>query len=109
MTRDPGLALLGLGARAGSLVVGTAGVQAGLRRGNVALVVVAQDRSRRTVDKVERVARGRGVAVVEGPVSAQLGAAVGRAPLMAVGITDPRLAAGYRARQSERTGGSSGE
>ena len=109
MSLHAGLDLLGLGARAGTVLFGVGAVQAGLRRGDVVLVVVARDRSARAVEKVERAARGHGVEVVEGPPAAELGAAVGRAPLMAAGITDPRLAAGYRARQGERTGGSRGE
>jgi len=106
---DPGLALLGLGARGGNLVYGTTGVQAAMRRGRLALIVVARDRSQRTVDKVERAARARDVPVMEGPSAVELGAAVGRSPLMAVGITDPRLAEGYRARAGARTGGSRGK
>jgi ribosomal protein L7Ae-like RNA K-turn-binding protein len=108
VTAGGALALLGLGARAGRLAFGTTGVQAALRRGTVALVVLAADRSQRTRDKVERLATARGVPVVTGPDAAALGAAVGRAPLMAVGITDPHLAAGYRAR-ALRTGGKRGE
>jgi ribosomal protein L7Ae-like RNA K-turn-binding protein len=63
------LALIGLAMKAGALVVGASGVRAGLKRGQVVLVVVADDRSRRTDEKVVRLARGKGVRVQVGPAS----------------------------------------
>jgi ribosomal protein L7Ae-like RNA K-turn-binding protein len=88
------LALIGLAMKAGALVVGASGVRAGLKRGQVVLVVVADDRSRRTDEKVVRLARGKGVRVQVGPDANELGRRVGRAPLQAVGVTDPQLAGG---------------
>lgn len=88
--------LLGLGVRARSVVVGVAGVRAGLARGEVVCVVLARDASPRTRDKVERPARARGVAVCLGPAAAALGGGLGRAPVQAVGITDSALARGVR-------------
>ncbi len=88
--------LLGLGLRAGKLVVGTGGVRAGLQRGKVALVIVASDRSPRTYDKVTRLAEARGVPLLEGPPASELGRQVGRDLVQAVGVTDPHLAAGLQ-------------
>jgi ribosomal protein L7Ae-like RNA K-turn-binding protein len=89
-----GLGLLGLGARARSLVVGVAGVRARLQRGSVRCVVLAADASARTREKVERLALARGVPVVRGPAAATLGAGLGRPPVQAVGVEDGALARG---------------
>lgn len=91
------LGLLGLGARAGSLVVGVNGVRAALRRGDIALVVAARDCSARTEDKVLRLARGKQVPVLVGPMAEQLGARIGREAVQVVGVRDARLAAGMLA------------
>jgi ribosomal protein L7Ae-like RNA K-turn-binding protein len=96
------LGLLGLAARAGALTVGTGATRAGLQRGEVRLVVLAGDRSPRTEDKVERLARGTAVPVVFGPDAAALGARLGRAAVQAVGIVDPRFAEGILAAGSGR-------
>jgi ribosomal protein L7Ae-like RNA K-turn-binding protein len=94
------LGLLGLAARAGALTVGTGATRAGLRRGDVRLVVLADDRSPRTADKVERLARGTAVPVVIGPEAVALGARIGRGAVQAVGITDPAFADGILAAGS---------
>lgn len=91
------LGLLGLGVRARTVTIGTAGVRAGLQRGEIALVVVAQNRSRRTDEKVVRLAHGTGVPVLEGPDDGELGRRLGRRAVQAVGVRDGRLAAGIGA------------
>ena len=96
MNHAPGLGLLGLGLKAGSVVVGTGGVRAGLQRGEVVLVVVASDLSDRTDEKVARLARGSGVTVLVGPTASELGQRLGRDSIQAVGVTDRRLAKGLR-------------
>jgi ribosomal protein L7Ae-like RNA K-turn-binding protein len=88
------LALIGLAMRAGALVVGAAGVRAAVKRGQVSLIVVANDHSRRTEEKVVRLAKGKGVRVQLGPQARELGRLLGRAPVQAVGVTDPQLAGG---------------
>ncbi len=95
MTAGP-LGLLGLGMRAGSVVVGTGGVRAALQRGELALVMVANDRSSRTEEKVLRLARARGVPLVVGPNADDLGRSVGRGSVQAVSVRDAKLAAGIR-------------
>ena len=86
--------LLGLGVRAGNVVIGVSGVRARLQRGRIAVVVVAADASPRTRDKVERLARACGVPVLAGPVAERLGAQLGRAPVQTVGTEDRALARG---------------
>lgn len=88
------LGLLGLGVRAGSVVIGTNGVRAGLQRGEVALVIVAADFSPRTEEKVVVLARARRVQVLQGPAARELGRRLGRSPVQAVGVRDAKLAAG---------------
>ena len=92
--RDGDLALLGLAMRAGAVIVGTAGVRLALRRDGVRLVVVASDHSKRTEEKVVRLARGRGVEIVLGPPASELGRRLGREAVQALGVTDPRFAKG---------------
>ena len=91
------LGLLGLGQRAGSVIVGVDGVRTGLRAGKCALVVVAADASARAMEKVVRLADGRGVPRVTGPSAADIGQRLGRPPVMVVGVCDPALARGIRA------------
>jgi len=86
--------LLGLGLRAGNVVVGVAGVRAGLQRGKLACVVLAQDAGPRTIEKVARLADARKIPVLRGPAADELGMALGRPPVQAVGVTDTALARG---------------
>ena len=86
--------LLGLGVRAGTVVIGVAGVRAGLQRGALACVVLAADASPRTREKVERLARARAVPIVRGPAALALGAGLGRPPVQAAGVADAGLARG---------------
>jgi len=87
--------LLGLGMRAGQVVVGVAGVRARLQQGAVQCVVLAANASDRTLEKVERLARARGVPVLRGPDARELGQRLGRdAEVQAVGVEDNALARG---------------
>ncbi|MDH4178728.1 MAG: ribosomal L7Ae/L30e/S12e/Gadd45 family protein [Gemmatimonadota bacterium] len=94
------LGLLGLAARAGAITIGTSATRAGLQRGAVRVVLVAGDRSLRTEEKVERLARGTGVPVVVGPDAVTLGARIGRGAVQAVGIVGPGFAEGILAAGS---------
>ncbi len=89
--------LLGLGLRAGNVVVGVAGVRAGLQRGKLACVVLAEDAGQRTIEKVARLAEARQIPVLRGPGATDLGAGLGKPPVQAVGVTDPALARGLMA------------
>jgi len=86
--------LLGLGLRAGNVVVGVAGVRAGLQRGQVVCVVLALDAGERTMEKVGRLAEARRIPLLRGPNAEALGAALGRPPVQAVGVADAALARG---------------
>ena len=88
------LGLLALGRRAGHLDLGVDAVRAGLQKGKVRCVVLAQDASPRALEKVMRLANGIRVPLVAGPDAETLGARLGRPPLMAVGVKDRALADG---------------
>jgi ribosomal protein L7Ae-like RNA K-turn-binding protein len=94
---DAALRLLGLGLRAGTVVIGVSGVRAALQRGTAQCAVVAADASPRTADTVTRLARGKGVPLVTGPAAQALGQALGRPPVQAVAVTDGALARGVLA------------
>jgi ribosomal protein L7Ae-like RNA K-turn-binding protein len=89
--------LLGLGVRAGNVVIGVAGVRAGLQRGKISCVVLAADASQRTIEKVARLAEAKQVPVLRGPGADALGAGLGKPPVQAVGVSDPALAQGLMA------------
>lgn len=86
--------LLGLGVRAGNVVIGVAGVRAGLQRGKLACVVLASDAGQRTMEKVARLADAKKIPLLRGPAAAELGIGLGRPPVQAVGVTDAALARG---------------
>jgi len=88
------LGLLGLAARAGALTIGTGATRAALQRGDVRLVVLAEDWSARTDEKVARLARGIGVPVLVGPPAEELGARVGRGAVQTVGVAEVGFADG---------------
>ncbi len=96
------MALVGLGLRARTVVVGSDAVRAALKRGNLALVVVAQDHSRRTADKVLRLASGLGVQVVVGPRAEEMGRLAKRSSVQAMGVADPNLARGIAAESAQK-------
>lgn len=89
--------LLGLGLRGGNVVIGVAGVRAGLQRGKLACVVLAADAGPRTMEKVARLAEGKKIPVLRGPPAAELGTGLGRPPVQAVGVSDRALARGLLA------------
>ena len=87
---------LGIAARAGLVVTGTDQVRHAVRDGGVALVVYAGDASATQRRKLEALVEARGVPTVTLSTREDLGRAVGRAPLSAVGITSQGLAARVR-------------
>jgi ribosomal protein L7Ae-like RNA K-turn-binding protein len=89
---DAALRLLGLAARAGALLPGTEQVRDAARRGALRFVLVAGDTSDNSLDKLVPLLVKRGVPHVVGFTRAELGTAVGRAPLSAVGITNRSFA-----------------
>jgi ribosomal protein L7Ae-like RNA K-turn-binding protein len=88
------LGLIGLGYRGGRIVVGVDGVRKELQAGKCWCVVVAEDASPRAIEKVVRLAAGKGIPLLPGPSAAAIGAQLGKPPVMAVGIRDRALAGG---------------
>ncbi|MFQ5746438.1 MAG: L7Ae/L30e/S12e/Gadd45 family ribosomal protein [Gemmatimonadota bacterium] len=93
-TRDEAerLRLLGLARRAGRTVIGTRAVREAARRGGLAGVVLATDATQNARARLEPALRSGGVPCASLATSAEIGLAVGRGPMVAVGITDRALA-----------------
>ncbi|HEU4631031.1 MAG TPA: ribosomal L7Ae/L30e/S12e/Gadd45 family protein [Gemmatimonadaceae bacterium] len=98
------LGLLGLGARARSVVVGVEQVRDAARRGKLRLAVIAPDASENSREKVVPLLTARRIRMVEGPSAAALGGVVGRQATAAIGVVDEQLARGIRALLEASTG-----
>ena len=98
---DALLRLLGLAARAGAVLPGTERVREAVRSGNLQFVLVATDASDNSQDKLLPLLKTRQVAHAVVFTRDALGAAVGRAPLSALGITEKNLARRVRQMLSE--------
>lgn len=85
---DPALQLLGLAARAGAVVPGTGRVVAGVRAGEVVFAVVADDLTATGRAKLIPLLEREGVEYAVRFTRAQLGRAVGKSALAAVGVAD---------------------
>ena len=90
------LGLVGLGARGRLIVIGVEQTKIAAQKGTLQLVLVAQDVSRHSLEKVVPVLRARRIEMVEWPSAAELGGAVGRDTTAAIGIVDQALARGIR-------------
>lgn len=88
------LGYLGLGIRAGNVVVGVDAVRRSLQAHELRCIVVARDASQRAREKVVRLANALGVPQVAGPAAAELGAQLGKPPVMVAGVRDAALADG---------------
>jgi len=88
------LGLLGLGLRGRLVVLGVDAVRKELQNGALRCVVLAADASPRAVEKVVKLAAGRGVPLVPGPDATAIGERLGRPPVMVVGVRDRGLAEG---------------
>jgi ribosomal protein L7Ae-like RNA K-turn-binding protein len=89
--------LIGLGVRSRGVVVGVEQVRQAAKNGTLEFAIVAPDASRHSLDKVVPLLQARRIRFVEGPSSADLGAAVGREHTAAIGVVDRQLANGIRA------------
>ena len=105
---DAAIRLLGLAARAGTVVPGTAQVRQAVRAGRVRFAVVAADASANSREKLLPLLAARRVRFAVAFDREALGRAVGRAPLSAVGLTDERLAARVAELLSAPEGGAGG-
>lgn len=106
---DAALRFLGLAARAGTLVPGTAQVRQAVRAGRIRFAVVAADASANSREKLLPLLAARRVRFAVAFDREALGRAVGRAPLSAVGLTDERLAERVAELLSGTEGGAGGE
>jgi len=91
------LRLVGLGIRGRGAIVGVEQVKEAARRGKLHLAIAASDASENSRDKIVPLLRARGIAMMNGPSAAELGAAAGREKTAMIGIVDSRLADGIRA------------
>lgn len=88
------LRLLGLGYRAGQVVLGVDSVRGGLQAGRFACIVVAQDASPRAQEKVVRLAAAKGIPLIAGPSAEVIGTRLGKPGIMVAGVVDRALARG---------------
>lgn len=89
------LEALGLARRAGRLAVGTRAVREAAETGELALAVVAADAGENALGRLGPVLEGDAPSVRVADRRA-LGQALGRGPVVAVGVTDPGLAGKIR-------------
>jgi ribosomal protein L7Ae-like RNA K-turn-binding protein len=103
------LRLVGLGVRSRGAVVGVEQVRDAVKKGKLALAVVAADASKHSLDKVVPLLEARHVRIVEVTSATALGQAAGRQQTAAIGIIDRQLARGIRELMDTAPEGSSKE
>jgi ribosomal protein L7Ae-like RNA K-turn-binding protein len=86
------LSLLGLAARARALALGTDMVRGAARDGKIGAAVLAGDASPTQARKLVPLLQARGIPFAVCSNQADLGAALGKGPISAVGIIDPSFA-----------------
>lgn len=86
------LSLLGMATRAGAVVTGTDRVREAARAGTLQLALLASDASDNSRGKLLPLLTVRGISHVIRYERNELGAAIGRGPLSAVGVVDAALA-----------------
>lgn len=93
--RDPGravLGLLGIATRAGAVVTGTQAVRTAARAGKIHRVILARDAAAGQRGKLEPLLLARRIPYHIEFSQAELGAAIGRKPVSAVGLSNPSIA-----------------
>lgn len=96
--------MIGLGVRARTVVVGVEQVRSAVRKGGVALAVIADDASAHSRKKVMGLLAARGVRVASGVSAEWLGETVGRDTTAAVAVVDGALARGIAEALGSETG-----
>jgi ribosomal protein L7Ae-like RNA K-turn-binding protein len=91
------LDLIGLSARAGAVISGTQAVRAAVREGGVCQVILAADAAEAQLGKLIPLLDARRIPYYRGFSQEELGAALGRAPVSAIGISNPQLGERIRA------------
>jgi len=89
---DRVLGLLGMATRAGAVVTGTDRVREAARGGSLRFALLAEDASDNSRGKLEPLLEALNIPRVRRFARADLGAAVGKAPLSAVGVVEQPLA-----------------
>ena len=89
--------------------IGSRDTRAALRRGEIHLVVLAEDGSPRDQERLERIADEEGVPVRIIATRSELGSWVGFGAVSVLGLTDRRLAEAVRSRWDESRGETTGE
>ncbi|MFN8176453.1 MAG: L7Ae/L30e/S12e/Gadd45 family ribosomal protein [bacterium] len=97
--------LLGLARRAALLSIGSRETRTALRRGEIRLVLLAEDASPRDRARLERVAEEEGVPARTVESRASLGAAIGAGDVTVVGVRDRGMAEALEARLAGIEGG----
>ena len=95
------LGLLGLGLRGRLAVVGVDRVREAAHRGKLRVAVVAEDAAPNSREKLDGLLAARGVKVLGGVSSAELGEVAGRERTAVIGVVDAQLAKGILALGSE--------
>ncbi|MGQ0813607.1 MAG: L7Ae/L30e/S12e/Gadd45 family ribosomal protein [Gemmatimonadota bacterium] len=103
---DALLRMLGLAARAGAVLPGTERVRDAARSSSLYFALVAKDASDNSRDKLLPLLNARQIPYAVVFDRNALGAAIGKSPLSALGITDRKLAGRVQemAREFENTG-----
>lgn len=86
------LSLLGLAARARALALGTDMVRGAAREGKLSAAILAGDASPTQARKLVPLLEARAIPFAVCSTQAELGAALGRGPVSAVGLNDPSFA-----------------
>lgn len=86
------LSLLGLAARARALTLGTDMVRSAARDGRLSGAILAADASPTQARKLVPLLEARRISYAVCSTQAELGAALGRGPVSAVGLNDPSFA-----------------
>lgn len=97
------LQTLGLARRAGRAAVGTGAVKEAAAGGELRLVVLARDASDNAAGRLRGALERSGAVRVRAGTREELGAALGRGPVAAVGVTDRGLAGRIRALAAGRS------
>ncbi len=103
------LQALGLARRAGRAVVGAGAIREAAADGELRLVVLAGDATDNALGRLRGALERSGAARVRLGSRAELGSALGRGPVAAVGVTDRGLAKRIRELAADRAGSGSGQ
>ncbi len=102
------IGLLGLGLKAGTVLIGVEAARRALQANECRCLIVAADASQRALEKTVRLATARGVPQVAGPPAQELGARLGKPPVMVVGVRDQALADGIMRLAAEHQAATEG-